>query len=210
MTFVELTFRMHILFCTFNHLFYIVFLILVDNDVKPSFSHSSRLAIPKSEEQMEALSLTTKTTKIVLETYECTSPTSTTEYNPKTNVTKEHKVRPTQGRNKVMKKIENNAGSKRIPPSPAKKECVKRNIERCSVAESSHMKAGKIAKICEEMEKIGESSVSDQNKEEVNAQAILVPLPIIHEEFRCRSENCFFRTRVRQELIQHIILEHDE
>lgn len=108
-----------------------------------------------------------------------------------------------------MKTSDNNGTSNRISPSTAEKDCTKRNRERCSVAHSSNMKAGKIAKICEEMEKIGESSVSIQNKQ-VNAEAVLVPLPIIHEEFRCRSENCFFRTRVRQELIQHIILEHDE
>lgn len=186
------------------------FRILVDDDIKPSFFHSTRLKIPKSEEQEEALSLTIKNVKVVLEPDECTSPTSTTEYSPKANVTKGQKVLPRQGKRKIMKTIENNGSANRISPSPKKKECTKKDTERASLAQSSNMKAGKIAKICEEMEKIGESSVSIQNKEEVNAEAILVPLPIIHEEFRCRSENCFFRTQVRQELIQHIILEHDE
>lgn len=162
------------------------------------------MTIPKAEEQEEALSLTIKNVKVVLEPDECTSPTSTTEYSPKANLTKEQKRLARQGKRKIMKTIDNNGAS------PTKKDCTKRNTERCSIAQSSNMKAGKIAKICEEMEKIGESSVSIQNKEEVHAEAILVPLPIIQEEFRCRSENCFFRTQVRQELIQHIILEHDE
>lgn len=61
-----------------------------------------------------------------------------------------------------------------------------------------------------EIEKIGENLVSKGNREECVAEAVSVPLPIIHEEFRCRSENCLFRTSVRQDLIQHIIVEHDD
>lgn len=169
---------------------------------------------PKSEDQEEALALITKSAKIIAETEESTSPTSTTEPNPNVSVAKgqrtvsfhhPHKI-PLHGKRKHVKTIGNNGGCKKVDIST-----LKARDDRYGTGHGTMTKPlGKIARICEEMEKIGESSENRGNKEEVNAEAILVPLPIIHEEFRCRSENCFFRTSIRQELIQHIILEHDE
>lgn len=195
--------------------------VLVNEDMKPAFLHSPKLLrIPKIEQQEEALALISKVSKVIMESDESTSPTSTTEHCSNRQIPKEQKMIPPQSFRKVPLN-----GKQKLTKTNHKNEICKKSTHNkgeytanramvlgiSSSAQSSLTKAsGKMSRICEEMEKIGEASASKLNNEELHPGAILVPLPIIHEEFRCRSENCPFRTSIRQELIQHIIIEHDE
>lgn len=194
------------------------FHVLVDQDIKPPISHSSRLSgSPKIEMEEERLPLITKGAQKLVETDECTS--STTVYCSKILITKESNMVPLQasGRTSNIKKRKSSKrfkgfdSSRKVNLSISKsgadtvndnKDVSGCNLQPRSITKASTGKHG--------IEETGEGSIFKVDKEHINAECVPVPLPIIHEEFRCRSENCIFRTSVRQELIQHIIIEHDE
>lgn len=163
------------------------------------------------EDEDEASPLITSGAQKCVKFDDCRSPTQTMLNCSKISVTKDvsdekshfhkRKSSETVGGLDGNRKMNFSVPKSGIPKISQNMDVIGCNLQKISMLNELEDTQG--------IEKIEDYSLKS-DKKVINLVSVPIPLPIIHEEFRCLSEHCIFRTSVRQELIQHIIVEHDD